>query len=62
MKDTAKDTVKEINKSDLEQITGGSLPIPGIPGIPYVTAPADTDKDEPKDGGATYTWLRRASL
>jgi bacteriocin-like protein len=56
MKDTAKDTVKEINKSDLEQITGGSLPIPGIPGIPYVTAPADTDKDEPKDGGATYTW------
>ena len=56
MKDTAKDTVKEINKSDLEQITGGSLPIPGIPGIPYVTAPADTDKDEHKDGGATYTW------
>ena len=40
IKDTMKDTVKEMNKIDLEQVTGGCIPIPSIPGIPYVTAPA----------------------
>ena len=39
IKDTMKDTVKEMNKIDLEQVTGGCIPIPSIPGIPYVSLP-----------------------
>ena len=48
---------KAIGSEELEKVSGGEIALPSIPGIPYVTIPGGEEKqDEPKDGGATYTW------
>ena len=45
-----------------EEISGGlpGIAVPGLPGIPYVTCPGDSGKDDRKDedrsGGVTFTW------
>jgi hypothetical protein len=46
-------TMKKLTIEDLEKVScsGG---FPGIPGFNHVPDP--DDKDEPKDGGVTYTW------
>ena len=45
---------KDINETELEKVSGGHIPIfnPGGPDPEYYK-PED---QEPKDGGATYTW------
>ena len=55
MKDTTKNTMKEIAENDLEKVTG-SLSMLGFPGIGPATLPDTRDDDKPKDGGVTYTW------
>ena len=49
---------KKITNEKLEKVAGGiiGLVVPALPNIPYVTAPGDSGKDEPKDGGATGSW------
>ena len=55
MKD--KTNMEKIAPEELDKVSGGGIALPSIPGIPYVTIPGVEEKnDEPKDGGATYTW------
>ena len=45
--------MKELNLVELAKVAGGILPLlnPGL-----VTTPPEPKNDEPRDGGATYTW------
>ena len=50
----------KLSMDSLDQVSGGTpgLVVPCLPGIPYVTVPGDTKKDEDGDGsgGYTFTW------
>ena len=47
--------MKKLSIEELEKVSGSGQ-FPGFPGVGFGSDPKPKNNDEPKDGGATYTW------